>query len=75
MTSTFEPTAAAIVPARDDALFQLQLRVACRADEITRESGMGRRPAWLAWIQAEREILTTVGAGGRPETGSHDSRA
>lgn len=40
-----------------DDLFRLQHRVARRADELARSIAA---PDWLAWLQAEREIL---GAG------------
>jgi hypothetical protein len=37
-----------------DDLFRLQHRVACRADELVMSIAV---PDWLAWLQAEREIL------------------
>jgi hypothetical protein len=43
-----------------DELFRLQHRIACRADELARSVAL---PGWLAWLQAEREILGAVAAG------------
>jgi len=55
MIATFAlPTGAPVDP---EVLFQLQLRVARRADEVVRESADSPKPAWLAWIQAEREVF------------------
>ena len=64
MTSTLEPQIELPALAGGDALFQLQLQVAIRADELARASPDRRRPAWLAWIQAEREVLTALADAG-----------
>lgn len=60
MTALLAPSAA---PASlsdsflDDPLFQLQIRVARRADELARQAGPGRDTDVRSWQQAEQEIM------------------
>ena len=60
MTALLAPSAA---PASlsdsflDDPLFQLQIRVARRADELAMQAGSGREMDLRSWQQAEREVL------------------
>jgi hypothetical protein len=57
IATLLQPT---VTPADPELLFQLQLRVARRADEVVRESADSLQPAWLAWIQAEREVFAAL---------------
>jgi hypothetical protein len=59
MTALAELPAASPDAFEADNLFQLQHRIACRADELARSVAL---PDWLAWLQAEREILGAVAA-------------
>jgi len=68
MTSTLEPRIELPALAGDDELFKLQLRVAIRADKLARDCPDRRRPAWFAWIQAEREVLSALAATSGPES-------
>ena len=58
MTSTLDCSVQGSTLDGADMLFQLQLRVARRADAILREPGAALlAPEWLAWLRAEREVL------------------
>jgi len=55
-----------------DPLFELEHRIAQRADQLARKSKNGRNRALDCWLQAEREIwskleplATPVGTGAR----------
>jgi hypothetical protein len=60
MTALLAPSAA---PASlsdsflDEPLFQMQIRVARRADELARQATTDREADMRAWHQAEREVL------------------
>jgi len=51
------PAAATAVAPPIDDLFQLELRVARRADELAAGGGSSRARDLLLWFQAEREVL------------------
>lgn len=59
MNSTLlEPSAAGTTaPAWDDELFQLELRVARRADQLANGRGSSRGRDLETWFEAEREIF------------------
>jgi hypothetical protein len=60
MTALLAPPAAPASPSDsflDDSLFQLQIRVARRADELARPTLAGRDADVRCWQQAEREIF------------------
>lgn len=46
-------------PYPTDELFELELRIAKRADELVRETGMDREHSLDLWRQAEREFWQT----------------
>jgi hypothetical protein len=58
MIATAEPTEP-IAPSMpvQDALFELQLRVARRADELTQGHDSSRARDLLAWFEAERNVF------------------
>jgi hypothetical protein len=53
-----------------DPLFELERKIARRADQLTRTAGNDREQALACWLQAEREIWNatvtpaTAGVGG-----------
>ena len=53
------------IASADDPLFDFELKIAQRADELSRYEGMSVRNALDLWCQAEREILegTWVNSG------------
>lgn len=57
------PSASLSAPDCNDPLFQLQLRVARRADELARQAGSSRESDRRSWDEAEREILEARFAG------------
>jgi len=46
----------------DDALLQLQLRIARRADEIAREKNFEKQASSHCWLLAESEVLARESA-------------
>jgi hypothetical protein len=63
-------------PLPSDALFQMERRIAQRADDLARRFGVDRGHALDHWRQAEREVwqdaAEAVGQFGEPDlVGSH----
>jgi hypothetical protein len=57
MTTIESPSIRPATLTWDDELFHLQLRVARRADELSRGSPASRAHDLEIWFQAEREVL------------------
>lgn len=53
-----------------DALSQLQLRVARRADELAKESKVTTQLNLQCWLMAESELIDGAGPGDVPQAGS-----
>lgn len=52
----------------EEALFEVECRIARRADELIRQPGVEASPALECWLQAEREIWHDVpGRTGRKD--------
>lgn len=75
MTSTLDDPAATFVLPERDSLFELQLRIARRADELAGQTLEPRAPVWLAWFQAEREAFGVLEPTVRGDEGSSRERS